>query len=362
MRSISSALAAHLAGDVVTLATLWKIVRTDGVIFGFTDHDQDITVGGQTYQSTGGHTSSAIVWSADLSNSNQEVTAVFDSSSITPGDVMAGLWDYASVTLYLVNYADLTMGTLPLTTGLLGEVTLKRGQYVAELRGLAQLLDQEIGQIYSATCRAKLGDSKCKVNLVPLTFSASVTSLSSNRVFGASALTQVGLTQSYTTTPYKVSSVGLYTITPVVPQGGTWVSNIQVKNAQNGSVLTPVTGSPTKGQYSVSAGVYTFSALDSGLDVVFEFNYSQGYFTYGTLTWLTGANAGYKMDVRKFSPGTVTLSLPMTHPIAIGDTFSITAGCDHTAATCQQRFSNFVNFRGEPHIPGNDRVLRNQGK
>lgn len=361
MRSISSALAAHLAGEVVTLATLWKIVRTDGAIFGFTDHDQDITVGGQTYLSTGGHTSSAIVWSSDLSNSNQEVTAVFDSAAITSGDVMAGLWDYAAVTLYLVNYADLTMGTLPLTTGLLGEVTLKRGQYVAELRGLAQLLDQEIGQIYSATCRAKFGDSKCKVNLAPLTFTASVTSLSSNRVFGASALTQVGPTLSYLTTPYKVSSLTVFTITPAVPQGGTWVSNIQVKNAQNGSVLTLVTGSPAKGQYSVSAGTYSFSGLDAGLDVVFEFNYSQGYFTYGMLTWLTGATAGYKMDVRKFSPGWVTLSLPMTHAIAIGDTFTIVAGCDQTTSTCQQRYSNFVNFRGEPHIPGNDRVLRNQG-
>ena len=361
MRSVSAALATHLAGEVVTLATLWKIVRTDGQVFGFTDHDQDITISGQTYLSSGGHTSSAISWSSDLSNSNQEVTAVFDNAAITASDVNAGLWDFAAVTLYLVNYADLTMGTLPLTTGVLGQVTLKRGQYVAELRGLAQLLDQEIGSLYSATCRAEFGDSKCKVNLAPYTFTATVTSVTNKRVFGATSLSQVGPTLSYITTPYTVSASSLYVITPVMPQGGTWVSNIQVKKAQTGELMTLVGSSPVKGQYSVSAGVYTFSALDVGLTVTFEFNYSQGYFTYGKVTWLTGGNAGYKMDVRKFSPGLVTLALPMTHDITVGDTFSIVAGCDDTLTTCKTRYNNFVNFRGEPYLPGNDRVLRNQG-
>ena len=90
MRSISSALANHLAGDLLTVATLWKIVRTDGHIFGFTEHDQDLTLDGLTYASTGGHTSSAIVWSDDLSTSNQEVTAVFDSSAINAQDVAVG--------------------------------------------------------------------------------------------------------------------------------------------------------------------------------------------------------------------------------------------------------------------------------
>ena len=71
MRTISTALTAHLAGEVLTTATLWKITRRDGQVFGFTDHDSDLTVSGVTYASTGGHTSSAMVWSDDLSNSTQ---------------------------------------------------------------------------------------------------------------------------------------------------------------------------------------------------------------------------------------------------------------------------------------------------
>ena len=48
----------------------------------------------------------------------------------------------------------------------------------------------------------------------------------------------------------------------------------------------------------------------------------------------------------------------MPEPIAAGDTFVVTAGCDKRFATCRDRFDNVVNFRGFPHIPGNDFVMR----
>lgn len=48
----------------------------------------------------------------------------------------------------------------------------------------------------------------------------------------------------------------------------------------------------------------------------------------------------------------------MPEPIAAGDTFAVTAGCDKRLPTCRDRFNNVVNFRGFPHIPGNDFVTR----
>jgi uncharacterized phage protein (TIGR02218 family) len=50
-------------------------------------------------------------------------------------------------------------------------------------------------------------------------------------------------------------------------------------------------------------------------------------------------------------------------PIAIGDAFLATAGCDKQFATCSAKFGNGVNFRGFPHMPGEEAVLRypNQG-
>lgn len=39
-----------------------------------------------------------------------------------------------------------------------------------------------------------------------------------------------------------------------------------------------------------------------------------------------------------------------------GDTFTVTAGCDKLIATCRDKFANTVNYRGFPHMPGNDTI------
>ncbi|HUH77035.1 MAG TPA: phage BR0599 family protein, partial [Devosia sp.] len=44
--------------------------------------------------------------------------------------------------------------------------------------------------------------------------------------------------------------------------------------------------------------------------------------------------------------------------VAVGDTLRVTAGCDRRFASCKAKFGNAVNFRGFPHIPGSDYVLR----
>ena len=44
--------------------------------------------------------------------------------------------------------------------------------------------------------------------------------------------------------------------------------------------------------------------------------------------------------------------------IADGDAFAIRAGCDKCMETCGAKFANTANFRGFPHIPGQDAVLR----
>lgn len=90
-------------------------------------------------------------------------------------------------------------------------------------------------------------------------------------------------------------------------------------------------------------------------------SFADGFFTAGRLTWITGANAGLAVEIKehRVTESVVRLSLwqSVPEPIASGDTFSITAGCDKTFATCRDRFANTVNFRGFPHIPGNDFVV-----
>ena len=84
-------------------------------------------------------------------------------------------------------------------------------------------------------------------------------------------------------------------------------------------------------------------------------------FTSGKLAFTSGANDGLAVEVkthRVASDGVhIELWQQMPEPIEAGDSFTVTAGCDKRFATCRDRFANAVNFRGFPHIPGNDFVI-----
>ena len=40
-----------------------------------------------------------------------------------------------------------------------------------------------------------------------------------------------------------------------------------------------------------------------------------------------------------------------------GDMIRLEAGCDRRADTCRLKFNNFNNYRGFPHIPGDDWLM-----
>jgi hypothetical protein len=54
MRTLSSALAAHLSGEATTLCRCWSLTRRDGAVLGFTDHDRDLAFDGILYRAGSG--------------------------------------------------------------------------------------------------------------------------------------------------------------------------------------------------------------------------------------------------------------------------------------------------------------------
>lgn len=86
--------------------------------------------------------------------------------------------------------------------------------------------------------------------------------------------------------------------------------------------------------------------------------FAAGWFSGGLLTWTSGANAGAAMEVKVQAVSgalrIIELVEDMAFDIAVADGFSITAGCDHAIETCKSKFNNVINFRGFPHMPGND--------
>ncbi len=89
--------------------------------------------------------------------------------------------------------------------------------------------------------------------------------------------------------------------------------------------------------------------------------FANQWFSRGKLSWTGGANAGRAGEVKihGLSAGVVTIELwqAMSEAVLMNDTFDITAGCDKSFETCKAKFSNAINFRGFPHMPGNDFVV-----
>jgi uncharacterized phage protein (TIGR02218 family) len=280
MRAIPAALQAKLDSGATTLCRCWVLTRRDGVVQGFTDHDEDVVLDAVTCRAGTGLNGSEATQKLGLAVDSSELSGALADDTLNEDDLAAGPYDAAEVELWLVDWSEPDLRVL-LAKGLLGEVRRDGTAFTAEVRGLSDRLAQESGRLYTATCSADLGDARCGIDLGQPAY------------HGA------------------------------------------------GSII-------------VTTGVSSFAA--SGLA-----GFDDGWFTRGKLTFTSGANADLSVEVkahRKASVVSFDLWQAMPQPIAPGDAFTVTAGCDKAFATCHDRFANAVNFRGFPHLPGNDFVLR----
>lgn len=107
----------------------------------------------------------------------------------------------------------------------------------------------------------------------------------------------------------------------------------------------------------------TVTRTDGFLGIVASgIGFADGWCTGGRLTWTSGSNAGVSVEIKvhRAISGTDEFDLWQRAPqaIKVGDGFRVTVGCDKTHGMCRRRFKNVANFRGFPHMPGNDFIIR----
>jgi len=279
MRTIDPALQAHLDQGATSLCQCLKLETRDGEILGFTDHDRDLTFDDVTYEARSGFDSSRSQSESGYVSGNLEIAGALTSDGLSEARLRAGAYDRAGIMLHLVNWQD-TAQRFILRAGHLGEVSNGELGFTAELRGLAQKLDEPRGRVFQYGCDAVLGDQRCGVDLTSSEFRG-------------------------------------------------------------------------EGVVMLADGRDRFTS--DGLA-----GFADDWFSGGVVTWLSGANEGQRRAVRQHRSlgGVVTLSFwqAMSAAVSPGDMFAVTAGCDKQFATCRAKFANAANFRGFPHMPGNDFV------
>jgi len=270
---------AHLRRHCTTLCQAWRLTRRDGVVFGFTDHDQALSFDGTLFEPHSGFTASEAVRSLGLAVDTVDVEGALSSDVLEREAIEAGQFDDATIETFLVNWRDVAQRAL-VRKATVGKITRSDGRFLAELKSRTHALDQPNARYLTRACDAELGDGRCGFSLARAGFSGA------------------------------------------------------------GSVLDEV--------------------APDALRVIGLGGFAADWFTHGLLSWTSGQRAGRServVDHRRQGDEALLFLLPIAGAKpAPGDAFTIAAGCDKSFATCKAKFANRENFRGFPHLPGNDQA------
>jgi uncharacterized phage protein (TIGR02218 family) len=188
MKTLPDGMQAHLDSGATTLCWCWQLTRGDGTVMGFTDHDRALAFDGVSFAAATGFSASEVQSALGLSVDNLTLAGALSSAALNEDDLAAGLYDNAAFQLWRVNWADTAQRVL-MKTGTLGEVTRTGGAFQAELRGLAQQLNQPVGRAFGRLCDADLGDGRCTLALMAVT--GAVATMFDARRFTVSGLDDV---------------------------------------------------------------------------------------------------------------------------------------------------------------------------
>ena len=171
MKAVGTALKLHLTAEVTTMALCWRIALLNGSVYRYTDHDKAITCtvspyAGESFLPVDSFLGSAINSTRDGTVSDMEVLVAFSDDAISESDLLAGLLNGATVDVFSVNWHNVTQGYVVHARGwTVGRFEPSGETFKGELRSKLALLQQDILEVYSPTCRATLGDYRCKISM-----------------------------------------------------------------------------------------------------------------------------------------------------------------------------------------------------
>lgn len=289
MKTLPEDIPAHLAQNTTVLCTCWKITRIDGTVFRFTDSDQTVFFAdGQEFVSNGAYKRSAIENTGTLSVDNLEVQGIADTMALPEADLRTGLFDGATVEIYVTPWQFLIKGEVKMRKGFFGAVTvLTNNTYTVELRGLLQRLSHVYTEVYSSTCSVDLGSTACGIAIDPPLVARST-------AYTAPTARDPG---QFVKAPLSTAIAGTYTKLPILDPGfetlgptGTLVNAVSWVQ-ESGDAFVPSATQKKTGTYSIgSTGAGT---MVQDIDLVFATGLSTAVIDAGQARFVGG---GWRLD------------------------------------------------------------------
>lgn len=168
--------------ELETVATFWRIARTDGVTLGFTSHDRDLWFDGLLHRAAPGMLPSAIRRTSGLGGDSAEVEGALAHDALSTEDLAEGRYDGARIAIGAVDWQTLEGSVL--YRGEVGAIGEEGGKFTAELRSAKAMLEADPVPRTSPTCRAQFCGPGCTLSAAKFTREAAVSAidLDANRV------------------------------------------------------------------------------------------------------------------------------------------------------------------------------------
>lgn len=164
-------------------AQCWRVEREDGIVLGFTTHDQPITYNGLVYTPCASLAASAVSSSVFGGASTGDIQAkgLIDDDAISAADLYAGRYDNAAVIVSMVDWQ--TGAGRPLTRGIVSKTDQGLTQYsLTAMTGGARLQQQPLLDVYAPLCSAEFGDARCGFDVEALRITSVVTASAAKNV------------------------------------------------------------------------------------------------------------------------------------------------------------------------------------
>ena len=151
--------------DFSKLKKCFKITLKNSEIIGFNNSCDDITIDGINFSSSGGFDAVNENFYSDLTSGNSNIVGFIDNNKITINEVLSGKFDNATVEIFFVN-PDNTNEKVNITKGQIKSIKLIDGKIMIDIGSILDILDKNIGEIFSPMCRAKFWNSTTNKNIL----------------------------------------------------------------------------------------------------------------------------------------------------------------------------------------------------
>jgi uncharacterized phage protein (TIGR02218 family) len=145
-----------------------RIRCANGLLVQITTHPRDVTMSnGHVYRSAVGYQFTSFQGTTSFTPSIADLTGIAGFYNIGKDEIASGVFDNARCHLFATTWLNPILDEEPITLSILGKANLEDDKYTIEEMALIDVLNQNIGNTYTATCQKRFGGKEfagCKAD------------------------------------------------------------------------------------------------------------------------------------------------------------------------------------------------------